>query len=131
MSWQVKYFTSIPSTLFALDAIFISHFLVYFVTEWINESLQWLYTRCILNEIYLNSNERKHLKQIKHCVYESIFRTCYRIMLCIKQYKDQMINEYIYHLTDQAQIRKRLLKFTGHCICMPPYEPTGRFIIFV
>ena len=61
---------------------------------------------------------------------EIFTRTCCRIMLDIKQCRDHVKNQSLYHLTDQAPLRERQLKFTGHCICMPTDEPDNRFIIY-
>ena len=65
---------------------------------------------------------------------EIFTRTCYRIMLDIKQSRDHVTNQSLYHLTGQAPlcetIRERQLKFTGHCIRMPTDEPANRFVIY-
>ena len=61
-------------------------------------------------------------------------RTCYRIMLGIKQSRDHVTNQSLYQLTGQVPlretIRERQLKFTGHCIRMPKDEPANRFVIY-
>ena len=61
-------------------------------------------------------------------------RTCYRIILGIKQSRDHVTNQSLYHLTDQAPlretIRERQLKFTGHLIRMTTDEPANRFFIY-
>ena len=61
-------------------------------------------------------------------------RTCYRIMLGIKQSRNHVTNQSLYQLTGQVPlretIRERQLKFTGHCIRMPKDEPANRFFIY-
>ena len=61
-------------------------------------------------------------------------RTSYLIMLSIKQPRDHVTNKSLYKLNRQTplceKIRKRQLKFTGHCICMPTDEPDNRFVIY-
>ena len=61
-------------------------------------------------------------------------RTCYRIMLGIKQSRDHVTNERLYQRVNQVpireMIRERQLKFTGHCIRMPTYEPIKRFVLY-
>ena len=63
----------------------------------------------------------------KLCIFA---RTWYRIMLGIKQSRDHVINESLYHLIAQALLHYRQLKFTGHCILMPTNEPTSHFVIY-
>ena len=58
-------------------------------------------------------------------------RTCYHIMLGIKQSRDHVINQSLYQLTCQVLLRARQLKFTGHCISMPQDEPANRFFIYL
>ena len=45
-----------------------------------------------------------------------------------------MTNQSLYKLTEQVPLRKtireRQLKFTGHCIRMPTYEPANQFVIY-
>ena len=61
-------------------------------------------------------------------------RTCYRIMLGIKQSRDHVTNERLYQRVNQVpvreMIRERQLKFTGHCIRMPTDEPINRFVLY-
>ena len=61
-------------------------------------------------------------------------RTCYRIMLGIKQSRDHVTNERLYQQVNQVpvreMIRERQLKFTGHCIRMPTDEPINRFVLY-
>ena len=55
--------------------------------------------------------------------------TCYRIILVIKQPRDHVKNESLYHLTDHTQLREHQLKATGHWIRMPTDEFANRFVI--
>ena len=57
-------------------------------------------------------------------------KTCYIVMLGIKQSRDHVTNETLHHLTGQVPLRERQLKFTGHCIRMPTYEPANRFLSY-
>ena len=57
-------------------------------------------------------------------------RTCYRIMLGIKQSRDHVTNESLYHPTSQVPVGERKLKFTGHFIRMPTNEPANCFVIY-
>ena len=56
--------------------------------------------------------------------------SCHRIMLGIKQPRDYMTNESQYHLSGQALLRQRQLKFTGHCSRIPTDGPDNRFVIY-
>ena len=61
-------------------------------------------------------------------------RTCYRIMLGIKQSRDHVTNDRLYQRVNQVpiceMIRERQLKFTGQCIRMPTDEPINRFVLY-
>ena len=60
-------------------------------------------------------------------------RTCYQIILGIKQSRDQITtNERLYQRVNQEpiqeMIRERQLNFKSHCMCMPTDELVNRFI---
>ena len=65
---------------------------------------------------------------------DSYARTCYSIILGIKQSRDQVTNQSLYQPTGKIPlsetIRQRKLKFTGHCIRMPTGKPENRFVIY-
>ena len=44
---------------------------------------------------------------------------------------DHVTSQSLYHLTGQAPLRERQLKFTRHCIRMPTNEAANRFVIYV
>ena len=50
------------------------------------------------------------------------------MILSIKQFRDHVTNESLYHPTGQAPLCERQLKFTGHCIRIPTYA--NRFFIY-
>ena len=94
----------------------------------------------ILNKI----NERWFGTRIADvCSYDSgtlidkldIFaRTCYRIILGIKQSRDHVANESQCHLIGQVPrskaLRERQLKFADHCIRMQTDKSANRFFIY-
>ena len=59
-------------------------------------------------------------------------RTCYHIILDIKQSRDHETNESLNHHTGQASLRETIhhLKFTDHCIHMTTDQPANHFIIY-
>ena len=60
-------------------------------------------------------------------------RTCYRIMLGIRQSEAHMKNDELYKITKQrpikSLIRERQLKFIGHCLRMPSEEPANIYAL--
>ena len=57
-------------------------------------------------------------------------RTCYRIMLGIKQSRDHVTDQSLYQHTGHSPLRELQIKLTGHCIRMQADEPTNRFVIY-
>ncbi len=62
-------------------------------------------------------------------------RTCYRIMLGIRQSEVHMTNEQLYAEADNQRpitetIRMRQLQFTGHCLRMPIDEPANIYVLY-
>ena len=59
-------------------------------------------------------------------------RTCFHIMLGIKQSRDHVTNKSLYQLTGHVSLRKKIFerhfKFAGHCICISIDDPAKRFI---
>lgn len=61
-------------------------------------------------------------------------RTCYRIILDIKQVEAHMTNDELYRITNQRpireKIRERQLKFIGHCLRMHQDEPSSIYALY-
>ena len=61
-------------------------------------------------------------------------RTCYRIMLGIRQSEAHMTNKQLYKEADarpvSSMIRDRQLQFTGHCLRMPNDEPANIYALY-
>ena len=62
-------------------------------------------------------------------------RTCYRIILGVRQTEAHMTNEQLYKLADNARpitkvIRERQLQFTGHCLRMSDNELANIYAIY-
>ena len=62
-------------------------------------------------------------------------RSCYRIMLNIKQADSRITNEELYRMADgqvpvSETIRVRQLQFTGHCLRMGEDEPSNIYCLF-
>jgi hypothetical protein len=61
-------------------------------------------------------------------------RTCYRIILRIKQSETHMTNEQLYKEANakpiSLTIRDRQLQFTGHCLRMPADEPSNILALY-
>jgi hypothetical protein len=61
-------------------------------------------------------------------------RTCYRIILGIKQSETHMTNEQLYKEANakpiSLTIRDRQLQFTGHCLRMPADEPSNILALY-
>ena len=71
---------------------------------------------------------RRHLPKL-----DIFTRTCYRIMMGIKQSRDHVTNERLYQRVNQVQIREmirvRKLRFTSDCILMPTDESINCFVL--
>ena len=61
-------------------------------------------------------------------------RTCYRMMLDIRQSEAHMTNNELYKLVNtrpiNAIIRERQLQFIGHCLRMPSDEPANIYALY-
>ena len=61
-------------------------------------------------------------------------RTCYRIMLGVRQSDDHMTNDELYKKSAQRPIRElireRQLKFIGHCLRMDREEPANIYALY-
>ena len=61
-------------------------------------------------------------------------RTCYRIMLGIRQSETHTTNDELYALAGARPIttiiRERQLQFTGHCLRMAPEEPANIYALY-
>jgi hypothetical protein len=61
-------------------------------------------------------------------------RTSLRIMMGHNQSENHMTNEELYISTGQRkksdEIRRRQLKFTGHCLRMKPEEPVNTYVLY-
>ena len=61
-------------------------------------------------------------------------RTCYRIILEVRQAEDHMTNADLYKKVSQRPIRdivrERQLKFTGHCLRMEKDEPANVYVLY-
>ncbi|CAF0774491.1 unnamed protein product [Brachionus calyciflorus] len=63
-----------------------------------------------------------------------LVRTFYRITCGIKQSESHMTNEQLFAIVNQRpiaeELRKRQLKFIGHCLRMPPEELTNIYALY-
>jgi hypothetical protein len=62
-------------------------------------------------------------------------RTCYRIMLGIKQKTDRLTNVELYKRVGHQRpvheiVRERQLRFTGHCLRLPAEEPANLYMLY-
>jgi hypothetical protein len=73
------------------------------------------------------TNKERHKLDVFH-------RTCLRIMMGYNQNENHMTNEELYISTGQRkisdEIRRRQLKFTGHCLRMKPEEPVNTYVLY-
>ena len=83
----------------------------------------------IINQLISIFNRSLHKVTLLKILIEKLdidARTCYRIMLGIKQCRDYVTNQILYQLTEKVPFRE---KFTGCCLRMPTDEPANRFVI--
>jgi hypothetical protein len=67
--------------------------------------------------------------------FDVFARTCYRIILGIRQSEAHITNKKLYQLADNARpttqvIRERQLQFTGHCLRMNEKEPANIYALY-